>query len=184
MEPLFWLLLPIAAVSGWWVARSSRKQLNDDCGPINKQYIQGFNYLLDEQPDKAIQALIDVMDTDPETVETHLVLGSLFRRRGEVERAIRIHQNLIARPSLDTGQRHQALLELGTDYLKAGVLDRAENIFDKLLAAQSKNPKVYFHLREIFEQALCMAGYARLARVVRGPGRGRQYGDRGGQYEQ
>lgn len=153
MEPLLWLLLPVAAASGWWIARSSRKLLQQDCPPgINRQYIQGFNYLLNEQPDKAIEALINVLDTDHETVETHLVLGALFRRRGEVDRAIRIHQNIIARPNLDQQQRNQALLELGTDYLKAGVLDRAENIFNKMLDIQSKNPKVYKQLREIFEQ--------------------------------
>ena len=153
MEPLLWLLLPVAAASGWWMARSSKKAKQQDCPPeINRQYIQGFNYLLNEQPDKAIEALINVVDTDHETVETHLVLGTLFRRRGEVDRAIRIHQNIIARPNLEQQQRNQALLELGTDYLKAGVLDRAENIFGKMLDAQSKNPKVYKQLREIYEQ--------------------------------
>ncbi len=153
MDPLLWLLLPVAAASGWLAARSSRKLLQQNSRPgINKQYIQSFNYLLNEQPDKAIEALISVVDADHETVETHLVLGALFRKRGEVDRAIRIHQNIIARPNLEQKQRNQALLELGTDYLKAGVLDRAENIFSKLLEAQTKNPKVYQQLREIYEQ--------------------------------
>ncbi len=153
MDFIPWLLLPVAAAAGWWSAQRTSKKNNSNATPeLNDEYVRGLNYLLNEQPDKAIEALINVVDIDHETVNTHLVLGALFRRRGEVERAIRIHQNVIARPTLTTEQRETALLELGTDYLKAGVLDRAENIFRKLADKQSHNKRVYQRLQEIYEQ--------------------------------
>ena len=90
-----------------------------------------MNYLLNEQPDKAVDIFIKLLEVDSDTVETHLALGSLFRRRGEVDRAIRIHQNLIARPQLSAEQRAESLLALGRDYMRAGVYDRAERIFQE-----------------------------------------------------
>ncbi|RMG28013.1 MAG: lipopolysaccharide assembly protein LapB, partial [Gammaproteobacteria bacterium] len=131
MLELLWLLLPVAAASGWWAARRAGSRpsgTSPPCPDINSEYFRGLNYLLDEQPDKAIEVFIRMVEVDNETVETHLALGNLFRRRGEVDRAIRIHQNLIARPTLDAEQRGQALLELGQDYMRAGLLDRAEGI--------------------------------------------------------
>ena len=127
------MLLPVAAASGWLAAqRSARKekvQCVGDAGPV---YFRGLNHLLNEEPDKAIDAFVEMLEVDSDTVETHLALGNLFRRRGEVERAIRIHQNLIARPALTREQRAQALLELGQDYMRAGLFDRAENLFREL----------------------------------------------------
>lgn len=153
MDVVPWLLLPVAAAAGWWSAnRTADKRQSAAAPELNDEYVRGLNYLLNEQPDKAIEALINVVDTDHETVNTHLVLGALFRRRGEIERAIRIHQNVIARPTLTTAQREAAMLELGTDYLKAGVLDRAENIFQKLVENKSQNTRVYQRLQEIYEQ--------------------------------
>ena len=123
------LLLPLAAVSGWFAARQDQRYKSRKCGAdIPSDYFKGLNLLLNEQPDKAIEVFIKVLEVDTETVETHLMLGNLFRRRGEIERATRIHQNLIARPKLDRYQRSQALFELAQDYLKAGLLDRAENL--------------------------------------------------------
>jgi len=90
------------------------------------------NFLLNEEPDRAIDAFIEVVKLDPETVELHFALGSLFRRRGELERAIRVHQNLLQRNDLPEQQRDQALHELAQDYLKAGLLDRAEDSFQRL----------------------------------------------------
>jgi len=123
------LLLPLAVISGWIAAHQDQRSKNrKGTGEIPSDYFKGLNLLLNEQPDKAIEVFIKVLEVDTETVETHLMLGNLFRRRGEIERATRIHQNLIARPKLDRLQRSQALFELAQDYLKAGLLDRAEDL--------------------------------------------------------
>lgn len=130
MINLWPLLLPAAAWSGWWVANRSLAGKESKAGNrLSREYVVGLNYLLDEQPDKAVDVFIKLLEVDSETVETHLALGSLFRRRGEVDRAIRIHQNLIARPQLSMVERKEALMALGQDYMSAGVFDRAERIF-------------------------------------------------------
>jgi lipopolysaccharide biosynthesis regulator YciM len=133
VQELLLLLLPVAAASGWIAARRSQRQERGKCvNDTSPVYFRGLNHLLNEEPDKAIDAFVEMLEVDSDTVETHLALGNLFRRRGEVERAIRIHQNLIARPALTREQRAQALLELGQDYMRAGLLDRAENLFREL----------------------------------------------------
>lgn len=130
MINLWPLLLPAAAWSGWWVAsRHYSDKKNSTGNHLSREYVVGLNYLLNEQPDKAVDVFIKLLEVDSDTVETHLALGSLFRRRGEVDRAIRIHQNLIARPQLSLLQRKEALMALGQDYMSAGVFDRAERIF-------------------------------------------------------
>ena len=124
------LLLPAAAWSGWWIASRNYANKEKQTGHhFSREYVVGLNYLLNEQPDKAVDVFIRLLEVDSDTVETHLALGSLFRRRGEVDRAIRIHQNLIARPQLSLLQRKEALMALGQDYMSAGVFDRAERIF-------------------------------------------------------
>ncbi len=150
MLSLLWLLLPVAAASGWYAAKRTGKSPRDRTLPGD--YIKGLNFLLNEQPDKAIEVFIRLVEVDSDTVETHLVLGNLFRKRGEVERAIRIHQNLIARPNLEHRLKVYALLELGRDYLKAGLLDRAEALFEEVVKLSSKNAEAYRHLLEIYEQ--------------------------------
>ena len=135
MIHLWPLLLPAAAWSGWWVA--SRNYSTEEKSPghhFSREYVVGLNYLLNEQPDKAVDVFIKLLEVDSDTVETHLALGTLFRRRGEVDRAIRIHQNLIARPQLTLSQRKEALMALGQDYMSAGVFDRAERIFTEVVA--------------------------------------------------
>ena len=130
MIHLWPLLLPAAAWSGWWVASRNNSSKEGHTGNhFSREYVVGLNYLLNEQPDKAVDVFIKLLEVDSDTVETHLALGSLFRRRGEVDRAIRIHQNLIARPQLSLLQRKEALMALGQDYMSAGVFDRAERIF-------------------------------------------------------
>ncbi len=152
MEWLF-LLLPIAALSGWLAARSHyKKHYAKRVAPFNPEYFKGLNYLLNEQPDKAIDVFIRLLEVNSETVETHLALANLFRRRGETDRAIRIHQNLIARPSLTPTQRNQALVELGLDYMNAGVLDRAEHLFLELLSTPSTPPQAFEQLLRIYQQ--------------------------------
>ncbi|RMX18342.1 lipopolysaccharide assembly protein LapB [Legionella jordanis] len=130
MINLWPLLLPAAAWSGWWVASRnySAKETRFN-NRLSREYVVGLNYLLNEQPDKAVDIFIKLLEVDSDTVETHLALGSLFRRRGEVDRAIRIHQNLIARPQLSLRERKEALMALGQDYMSAGLFDRAERIF-------------------------------------------------------
>ncbi len=152
-QDLLWLLLPLAAASGWWIARLDHKQRpTKGARDFPSAYFKGLNFLLNEQPDKAIEVFVKVLEVDSETVETHLALGNLFRRRGEVERAIRIHQNLIARPTLDKEQRSQALLELGQDYLKAGLFDRAENLFLELAEYRLHNRQALHFLMQIYQQ--------------------------------
>lgn len=130
MINLWPLLLPAAAWSGWWVANRNNSGNNSNVtNRLSREYVVGLNYLLNEQSDKAVDIFIKLLEVDSDTVETHLALGSLFRRRGEVDRAIRIHQNLIARPQLSLLQRKEALMALGQDYMSAGVFDRAERIF-------------------------------------------------------
>ena len=155
MQELLWLLLPVAAASGWFAARRSlaREQDRHKRGKdLNIDYFKGLNYLLDEQPDKAIEVFIRMVEVDSETVETHLALGNLFRRRGEVDRAIRIHQNLIARPTLSHEQRTHALLELAEDYMRAGVLDRAEGLFLELIERKAYTRRALEHLVDIYQQ--------------------------------
>lgn len=153
MQELLWLLLPIAAATSWWAARRSMaKEIEKTGQRTNPAYFKGLNHLLNEEPDKAISIFVQLLEVDSETVETHLALGSLFRRRGEVERAIRIHQNLIARPALTGEQRAQALLELGKDYMRAGLYDRAENLFLELKEMKQHVREALESLRIIYQQ--------------------------------
>jgi lipopolysaccharide biosynthesis regulator YciM len=149
-----WLLLPLAAASGWLAGRYGKRRRESVAAAddLRSNYFKGINYLLNEQPDKAIEAFIKVLEVDSETVETHLALGNLYRRRGEVDRAIRIHQNLIARPNLESEQRSEALLELGHDYLSAGLLDRAENLLQELADGGDYRVQALRQLIDIYEQ--------------------------------
>ena len=153
MEFEYWWLLgfPLFFGLGWVAARIDIRQIVSESRALPSSYFKGLNFLLNEQPDKAIEAFIEVVKVDPETIELHFALGSLFRRRGEYDRAIRMHQNLLERPGLGADQKLIALAELGRDYLKAGILDRAEEVFKKL----EKSPQAAAarrHLLEIYEQ--------------------------------
>lgn len=157
MDPIWLLiLLPAAVVSGWFAARgvnrSRRTETADKPKTLPADYFRGLNFLLNEEHDKAIEVLVQALEQDDETVEVQLALGSLFRRRGEVERATRIHQNLVARSNLETEQRVQALFELAQDYLKAGLLDRAENLFIEVAAFKDQQDKAWRYLLQIYEQ--------------------------------
>ncbi len=144
------LLLPIAAFSGWYLARRQDVSSKKKSYKHSNEYFLGLNYLLNEQPDKAVDVFIKLLEVDNETVETHLALGSLFRRRGETDRAIRIHQNLIARPQLLPHQKIAALMALGQDYMHAGFFDRAEKIFEDLAKSKGK------HQIESFEKLIAL----------------------------
>ncbi len=150
---LICLLLPLAFISGWWLAGRSRWNKSLKSGPgFNPEYFKGLNFVLNEQPDKAIEVFIKMLEVDSETVETHLTLGNLYRRRGEVDRAIRIHQNLIARPNLGQEYRTLALLELGMDYMRSGLLDRAEGLFIQLIGMDAYASQASRQLLEIYQQ--------------------------------
>ena len=134
MEIELWYLLslPLLFAAGW-LARGFESRFGEtDNAALPRSYFRGLNLLLNDQPDKAIDAFIEVVKLDPETIELHQALGNLFRRRGEFDRAVRIHTHLLNRADLPARQRSQALEELGQDYLKAGLLDRAEAAFVQL----------------------------------------------------
>jgi lipopolysaccharide biosynthesis regulator YciM len=148
----WWLLgFPIFFGLGWLAARIDIKHLVTESRALPRSYFKGLNFLLSEQPDKAIEAFIEVVKVDPETVELHFALGSLFRRRGEYDRAIRMHQHLLERADLGPEQRAAALHELGQDYLKAGILDRAEDVFQRLANGPHAGEARRF-LLEIYQQ--------------------------------
>jgi lipopolysaccharide biosynthesis regulator YciM len=153
MEIEYWwlLALPLFFALGWMAARIDIRHLLSESRVLPSSYFKGLNFLLNEQPDKAIEAFIEVVKVDPQTIELHFALGNLFRRRGEIERAIRMHQNLVARPDLGKDQKTLALYELAQDYLKAGLLDRAEELFAKLEDTQYAEPALKF-LLEIYQQ--------------------------------
>jgi lipopolysaccharide biosynthesis regulator YciM len=138
MDLDFWWLLvvPVAFALGWMAARYDLKALLSESANLPRSYFRGLNFLLNEQPDQAIDAFIEVVKLDPETIELHFALGNLFRRRGETDRAIRIHQNLLSRADLPSSERDHALFELGQDFLKAGLLDRAEEALGRLDAGE------------------------------------------------
>ena len=151
---VLWLLLPIAVVAAWIAGRqfgTSEKRSNSSQFS-RSDYFKGINYLINEQPDRAIETFIRVLEIDSETVETHLALGSLYRRRGEVNRAILIHQNLVARDSLLDSQRSEGLLELARDYLSAGLLDRAEELFIELADTKAYRVQALRQLIDVYEQ--------------------------------
>jgi lipopolysaccharide biosynthesis regulator YciM len=150
---LFWLLLPLAALVSWTLARQGmERRRGAQVDRLRSTYFRGLNYLLNEQQDKAIEVFLQIAEVDSDTVETQLALGNLFRRRGEVDRAIRVHQALVSRPKLPAEQKTQALLELGEDYMRAGLLDRAETLFADLVGVGAGAPRALAHLVAIYQQ--------------------------------
>lgn len=155
-----WMLPAAIVVSifgslGWhWFRHFNNHSQDSDTGSskLRHDYFRGLNYLINEQPDKAVDVFIHLLEVDTDTVEMHLALGNLFRQRGEVDRAIRIHQNLIARPQLKKSHRLQALSALGEDYLRAGVLDRAEKIFLELVSLGDDNHRGLHFLLDIYQR--------------------------------
>ncbi|TNC98986.1 MAG: hypothetical protein FD121_501 [Gallionellaceae bacterium] len=150
-EPWMLLVFPLFFGMGWLAARIDIKELLTESNTLPRSYFQGLNFLLNEQQDQAIEAFIEVVKVDPQTIELHFALGSLFRRRGEVDRAIRMHLNLVERGDLDEVKKQQALFELAQDYLKAGILDRAETAFQSLHGTPYEKEALEF-LLEIFQK--------------------------------
>ena len=150
---LWWLLaLPVFFGMGWVAARIDIKSLLSESRALPSSYFKGLNFLLKEQPDRAIESFLQVAKENPQTVELQFALGSLFRRRGEVDRAIRMHQDLVKREDLPADQRRDASFELAQDYFKAGLLDHAEEVLESMTRAGDATPEVHRHLLDIYIQ--------------------------------
>ena len=145
-------LFLLLAAAGWAMGRFGERDEEEAPPPLNIDYLKGLNFLLNEQTDQALEHFLKMVRVDDKTIETHFALGSLFRRRGEVDRAIRIHQNIIARPDLASEQKDQALYSLAKDYLAAGLLDRAENLFARLAEGSRYQVQALDALCGIYEQ--------------------------------
>lgn len=153
MLEILFLLLPIAAAYGWYMGnRSAQQDKQKHSHQISRQYVTGLNLLLSDQSDKAVDHFIELLQVDNETVDTHLALGNLFRSRGEVDRAIRIHQNLISRSGLTIDQKNLALQQLAKDYMVSGFLDRAEKIFEQLVDEPEHRESALQQLASIYQQ--------------------------------
>ncbi|MEY3516000.1 MAG: hypothetical protein RIS67_217, partial [Pseudomonadota bacterium] len=153
MTNVAWLLLiPAAIAIGWLLGRRGGEiKGGAKISRLSNTYFRGLNYLLNEQQDKALEIFLQIAEVDKETVETQFALGHLFRRRGEVDRAIRLHQNLVARTGLSEEQKTRAVLELGEDYMRAGLLDRAETLFNDLVQMGVHAPKALQQLISIYQ---------------------------------
>jgi lipopolysaccharide biosynthesis regulator YciM len=173
MLDLLAFLLPIAALSGWRAAKRhyTRKHRLDRA----QAYSRGLNYLLNEKTDKAIDIFAHILEKDCETLETHIALGNLFRRQGEVEKAIEIHERLIHEPGLSEAQKNQARYELGMDYMRAGLFDRAESIFQALSQTEAHCKSSLQQLLQIYQQEkdwqnaiVCLRRLLRFTKAPRG----------------
>jgi len=147
-----WVLfgLPVAIALLWLMMRYSRKTARK--GHFSTEYFKGLNYLLNDEQDKALDTFVKLVEADWETIDTHFALGKIFRKNGEIDKAIKIHQGLIARPSLPEKYRNRVLFELGYDYLGAGWFDRAEGLFKEVLIHDPKSEKALQHLILIYQQ--------------------------------
>ena len=173
---LTWALVLAALVLGILAGHFGwGKRWPGSLSKLHPDYLTGLDYLVTEQPDRALDMFLKLMDANAETIETHFALGSLYRRRGEVERAIRIHQNLLARKELAPQHREQALLALAQDYLRAGVLDRAEGLFQQVSEVPRLRVSALDALRGVYERQhdwqQALGAYRQLARIKAAPAR-------------
>lgn len=152
MLELLFLLLPVAAAYGWYMGRRSAQQAKDqETNRLSRDYVAGVNFLLSNQQDKAVDLFLEMLKEDTGTVEAHLTLGNLFRSRGEVDRAIRIHQTLMESASLTYEQRLLAVQQLGRDYMAAGLYDRAEDMFGQLVDETEFRISALSQLMQIYQ---------------------------------
>jgi lipopolysaccharide assembly protein B len=176
LSPLAWLLILSALVLGILAGHFGwGRRWTKGFGKLHPDYLTGLDYLVTEQPDRALDMFLKLLDASADTIETHFALGALYRRRGEVERAIRIHQNLLARDGLAAEHREQALLALAQDYLRAGLLDRAEGLFQKVAEAPRLRASALAALRSVYERQhewqQALDAYRQLVRVKAAPPR-------------
>src|SRR4051812_24735112 len=170
---LSWVLwgLPIVFVLGWVASRLDLRQMRVENRQAPKAYFKGLNFLLNEQQDQAIDAFIEAVQNDPDTSELHFALGNLFRRRGEYERAVRVHEHLLSRGDLSNEERQRAQHALALDFLKAGLLDRAEDALRKL-EGTSYESQALLALLAIYERSRDWPQAAAIARKLDGLGQG------------
>ncbi len=151
----YWLLILVfvAIVIGWSLGRwqfFNSKSKNQQPDRFSESYAKGLNYLLAEDSDNAIKVFTDLIKITPDTIEVHIALGNLFRTKGEVDRAIKVHQNLLARPDLTKQQRHMAISELASDYLKAGLFDRAEMLYREMIELKADARHAHLRLLDLY----------------------------------
>lgn len=150
-----WLLslVLLSIAIGWIFGRwrpFKKTDTSNQFESCSDSYAQGLNYLLLDDSENAIKVFTKIIEVNPNTIEIHLSLGNLFRSKGEVDRAIKVHQNLLARPDLSRKQRNTAIEELANDYLKAGLLDRAEKLFKEMIQLNSSNLIAYRYLLDLY----------------------------------
>jgi lipopolysaccharide biosynthesis regulator YciM len=153
MDIWLFALVFAAILCGWLLGRWQpfRKKIADKTSDrFTENYARGLNYLLADDSDNAIRVFTDLTEVNKDTVEIHIALGNLFRSKGEVDRAIKVHQNLLARPNLTRKQRHMAIAELASDYLKAGLLDRAEKLYREMIELKAEPEKAFRHLLDLY----------------------------------
>ena len=153
MDIWLFVLVFAAVLSGWLLGRWQpfRKKAGQRASDnFSERYVKGLNYLLADDPDNAIRVFTDLIELSRDTIEVHIALGNLFRSKGEVDRAIKVHQNLLARPDLTREQRHTAIAELASDYSRAGLLDRAEKLYREMIELKAEPEKAYRHLLELY----------------------------------
>lgn len=152
MLELLFLLLPVAAAYGWYMGRNSIKQ-NDQSvkTDLSKKYSQGINYLLSNQQDKAIEHLIETLQVEDDSIDAHFAMANLFRKRGELDRALKVHEHLVRHKHLPDAAKHKAAFELGKDFFSAGLFDRAEAMFVRLLKSKNYELKALSYLLQIFQ---------------------------------
>jgi lipopolysaccharide assembly protein B len=170
---LQWLLigLPVAFALGWMASRLDLRQLKRERDDSPRAYFKGLNLLLNEQQDQAIDAFIEAVQDDPDTTELHFALGNLFRRRGEFERAVRVHQHLLERADLKAADRDRAQLALAQDFMKAGLFDRAEAAWRALLAS-GYDREAQLALLSLYERSRDWARAAEVAHALQAQGAG------------
>lgn len=151
--PLLFLLLPVAYLTGWLKGRKNfRQNKSEKAASLSSDYFKGLNYLLSDQQEKALPVFLQLVQVDNETIDTHLALATIFRRSGKLDQAIEVHQNLIARPSLSAEYRSKSLLELGRDYLAAGLFDRAEGLFNDVIKSGYYAREARHYMLTIYQQ--------------------------------
>ena len=170
---LQWLLIGLPAVFalGWMASRLDLRQLKRERDDSPRAYFKGLNLLLNEQQDQAIDAFIKAVQDDPDTTELHFALGNLFRRRGEFERAVRVHQHLLGRSDLKAGDRDRAQLALAQDYMKAGLFDRAEAAWQALQGTPF-DAEAQLALLSLYERSRDWPQAATVARRLQAQGTG------------
>jgi len=152
MVELLFLLLPVAMAYGWFMGRNSIKQKDQTIKQdLSIKYSTGLNYLLSNQKDKAIDSLLEALKVEDDSVEAHFAMANLFRKRGELDRALKVHEHLVRHGNLPTKDKQQAVFELGKDFLSAGLYDRAEKMFNKLLRSDDYCLKSLNYLLQIFQ---------------------------------